>query len=57
MRHFFMLDSSKNRLKTTFQWGKERIAQSKFCRNSALGLLVIRGAYLERAKADMKKFY
>ena len=57
MRHFLMLDGSKNRLKTTFQWGKERIAQSKFCRNSALGLLVIGGAYLERAKADMKKFY
>lgn len=52
-----MLDGSKNRLKTTLQWGKERIAQGKFCRNSALGLLVIGGAYLERAKADMKKFY
>ena len=57
MRHFLMLDGSKNRLKTTLQWGKERIAQGKFCRNSALGLLVIGGAYLERAKADMKKFY
>ena len=38
------------------QRGSEHIAQGKFRRNGALGLLVVEGAPLEGAKAEMKKF-